>query len=374
MSDRPRAVLVLADGTVFHGDSIGAEGLAVGEVIFNTAMTGYQEILTDPSYSSQLVTLTYPSIGNTGVNSEDTESTQSAKVVHAAGLIIRNLSLVTSNWRCQQSLPDFLKQHNTLAISGVDTRKLTRILRKKGVLAGCIMAGRIDEAEALQQAQTFPGLIGMDLVRTVSCHQSWGFNGSQQNSELDQRVAVLDLGVRKSTLNKLAALGCRVTVYPAQTEAEKILAAQPDGIVLSGGPGDPQACSYAIETVRALLTSDIPVLGIHLGYQLIALAAGAKTIKMKVGHYGANHPVLELDSGQVIITSQNHGFVVDVDSLPANARITHRSLFDNGLQGFELTDYPVFCFQGQAETRVTSQTTDYLLSRFINRMTVNKQV
>lgn len=374
MSDRPRAVLVLADGTVFHGDSIGAEGLVVGEVIFNTAMTGYQEILTDPSYSSQLVTLTYPNIGNTGVNSEDTESTQSAKVVHAAGLIIRNLSLVTSNWRCQQSLPDFLKQHNTLAIAGIDTRKLTRILRKKGVLAGCIMAGRIDGAKALRQAQTFPGLIGMDLVRTVSCHQSWGFNENQQNSEPDQRVAVLDLGVRKSTLNKLAALGCRVTVYPAQTEAEKILAAQPDGIVLSGGPGDPQACSYAIETVRALLTSDIPVLGIHLGYQLIALAAGAKTIKMKVGHYGANHPVLELDSGQVIITSQNHGFVVDADSLPENACITHRSLFDNSLQGFELTDYPVFGFQGQAETRATSQTTDYLLSRFINRMAVNKQV
>lgn len=373
MSNRPHAVLVLADGTVFHGDSVGAEGLGIGEVIFNTAMTGYQEILTDPSYCHQIVTLTYPHIGNTGVNSEDIESTINSKVIHATGLVIRDLSLIASNWRHHQSLPDFLKQYNIPAISGIDTRKLTRALRGKGAQAGCIMTGRIDEAEALQQAQAFPGLIGMDLVHEVSCHQSWKFNESEWTAEAGLQVAVLDFGIKRSILAKLVELGCHVTVYPAQTSAEEILATQPDGIVLSSGPGDPQACDYAIATARTLLASSIPMFGIGLGHQLIALAIGAKIIKMKVGHYGANHPVLDIDSGQVLITKQNHGFVVDVNTLSsANARVTHRSLFDNSLQGFELTNYPVFCFQGQPKTNLNSQNGGYFFSRFISQMAENK--
>jgi len=373
VSNRPRAVLVLADGTVFHGDSIGAEGLAVGEVIFNTAMVGYQEILTDPSYCRQIVTLTYPHVGNTGVNDEDTESTLASRAIHATGLVIRDLSLVASNWRHRQSLPDFLKQHGTLAISGIDTRKLTRILRENGTQAGCIMAGHINEAEALQQARAFSVLAGVDLVREVSCQQPWRFNESEWTHETGLRVAVLDFGIRRSVLAKLVALGCHVTVYPAWTGSEEILASRPDGIVLSNGPGDPQACEYAITTTRTLLKSGIPVFGFCLGHQLIALAAGAKVIKMKTGHHGANHPVLDVDSGRVMITDQNHGFVVDADTLPANARVTHYSLFDESLQGFELTNHPVFCFQGHPEVGSGSQDADYLFHRFIRQMAKNKQ-
>lgn len=373
MSNRPRAVLVLADGTVFHGDSIGAEGLAAGEVIFNTAMVGYQEILTDPSYCRQIVTLTYPHVGNTGVNDEDTESTLASRAIHATGLVIRDLSLVASNWRHRQSLPDFLKQHGTLAISGIDTRKLTRILRENGTQAGCIMAGRINEAEALQQAQAFPGLTGVDLVHEVSCQQSWRFNESERTSETGLRIAVLDFGVRRSILAKLVALGCHVAVYPAWTNSEEILASRPDGIVLSNGPGDPQACDYAVTTTRTLLKSGVPVFGFCLGHQLIALAIGAKIIKMKTGHHGANHPVLDVDSGRVMITDQNHGFVVDAETLPANTRVTHYSLFDESLQGFELTDHSVFCFQGYPEVGSGSQDADYLFHRFIRQVAENKQ-
>lgn len=381
MSNRPRAVLVLADGTVFHGDSIGAQGVVTGEVAFNTAMTGYQEILTDPSYCRQIVTLTYPHIGNTGVNDEDVESTVASKVVHAAGLIIRDLPLVASSWRNRQSLPDFLEQHGVPAIAGIDTRKLTRILRIQGAQAGCIMAGHVDEAEALKQAQAFPGLAGMDLARVVSCDQPWEFcegdwnleTGYQTVSEHQYRVAVLDFGVKRTILRKLVERGCYAIVYPAQTRIEEILATQPDGVVLSNGPGDPEACDYAIATTRALLESKIPVFGICLGHQLIALAIGAKTIKMRFGHHGANHPVLDVDSNKVMITSQNHGFAVDADTLPANTRITHYSLFDGSLQGFELTDRPVFCFQGHPEASPGPRDIDYLFGRFVEQMAKNKQ-
>lgn len=381
MSNRPRAVLVLADGTVFHGDSIGAQGVTTGEVAFNTAMTGYQEILTDPSYCHQIVTLTYPHIGNTGVNDEDIESTVASRTVHAAGLVIRDLPLVASSWRNRQSLPDFLKYHGVPAIAGIDTRKLTRILRIKGAQAGCIMAGRVDEAEALKQAQAFPGLAGMDLARVVSCDRPWEFcegdwnpeTGYQTVSEHQYRVVVLDFGVKRTILRKLVERGCHVTVYPAQTGIEEILAAQPDGVVLSNGPGDPEACDYAIATTRALLESGIPVFGICLGHQLIALAIGAKTVKMRFGHHGANHPVLDVDNNKVMITSQNHGFAVDVDTLPVNTRVTHYSLFDGSLQGFELTDRPVFCFQGHPEASPGPRDVDYLFSRFVEQMTKNKQ-
>lgn len=381
MSNHPRAVLVLADGTVFHGDSVGAEGVTAGEVAFNTAMTGYQEILTDPSYCRQIVTLTYPHIGNTGVNDEDVESTISSRIVHAAGLVIRDLPLVASNWRSRQTLPDFLKQHSVPAIAGIDTRKLTRILRTKGAQAGCIMTSHVDEAEALRQAQVFPGLTGMDLARVVSCSQPWEFcegawspeTGYQAAGKYLYRVAVLDYGVKRAILRKLVERGCHVTVYPAQTRIDEILATRPDGVVLSNGPGDPEACDYAIDTARALLADKIPVFGICLGHQLIALAIGAKTIKMKFGHHGANHPVLDIDSSRVMITSQNHGFSVDVDTLPANARVTHHSLFDGSLQGFELTDHPVFCFQGHPEASPGPQDVDYLFNRFISRMVKNKQ-
>ncbi|MXS86192.1 carbamoyl-phosphate synthase small subunit [Nitrosomonas sp. HPC101] len=379
MSNRPHAVLVLADGTVFHGHSIGAEGVAIGEVAFNTAMTGYQEILTDPSYCRQIVTLTYPHVGNTGINDEDTEST--TRAIHAAGMVIRDLPLIASNWRSHQSLPDFLKRHDIPAIAGIDTRKLTRILRIKGAQAGCIMTGHVNESEALQQAQAFPGLAGMDLARVVSCTQSWEFSegewvpetGYRAASESQYQVAVLDFGVKRTILRKLVERGCHVTVYPAQTRIEEILRTQPDGVVLSNGPGDPEACDYAIIATRALLASRIPVFGICLGHQLIALAIGAKTIKMRFGHHGANHPVLDVDSGQVMITSQNHGFAVDADTLPANARVTHHSLFDGSLQGFELTDHPVFCFQGHPEASPGPRDVDYLFSRFVDRMARNKQ-
>lgn len=372
MSNRPRAVLVLADGTVFHGDSIGADGITTGEVAFNTAMTGYQEVLTDPSYCRQIVTLTYPHIGNTGVNDEDIESTVASRAIHAAGLVVRDLSLVASNWRSRYALPDFLKQHDIPAIAGVDTRKLTRILRTKGAQAGCIMTGHIDETEAMRQAQAFPGLIGMDLARVVSCSQPWGFSEGEWSPGKGNRVAVIDFGVKRTILRKLVERGCHVTVYPAQTQINEILATQPDGVLLSNGPGDPEACDYAINMARALLASRIPVFGICLGHQLIALAIGARTIKMKFGHHGANHPVLDVDSGRVMITSQNHGFAVDASTLPANAHVTHYSLFDGSLQGFELTDHPVFCFQGHPEASPGPQDVDYLFDRFASRMVENK--
>lgn len=380
MSDHPRALLVLADGTAFHGNSVGAEGITTGEVAFNTAMTGYQEILTDPSYCRQIVTLTYPHIGNTGTNEEDIEST-SKQAVHAAGLVIRDLPLVSSNWRSRQTLPDFLKQYGVPAIAGIDTRKLTRILREKGAQAGCIMAGQVDEAEALRQAQSFPGLTGMDLARVVSCSSPWGFNEGEWTIDQGYRagganhfkVVVVDFGIKRTILRKLVERGCNVTVYPAQTQIDAILATKPDGVLLSNGPGDPESCDYAITATRALLDRKIPLFGICLGHQILALAIGAKTVKMKFGHHGANHPVQDIDNQRVIITSQNHGFAVDIDTLPTNARITHRSLFDKSLQGFELTDRPAFCFQGHPEGGPGPHDVDYLFDRFISRMTQNKK-
>ncbi|MGG7055630.1 glutamine-hydrolyzing carbamoyl-phosphate synthase small subunit [Nitrosomonas sp. ANs5] len=375
MSDHPRALLVLADGTIFYGDAIGAEGITTGEVAFNTAMTGYQEILTDPSYCRQIVTLTYPHIGNTGTNPEDIEST-TGSTVHAAGLVIRDLPPVFSNWRSRQSLPDFLRQHGVIAIAGIDTRKLTRILREKGAQAGCLMAGNVDEAEALRQAQAFPGLAGMDLARVVSCEQPWTFEegewtgttGYRAPGDSRFRVAVLDFGVKRTILRKLVARGCQVTVYPARTSADTLLAAQPDGVLLSNGPGDPEPCEYAIATTRTLLDKQVPLFGICLGHQILALAIGARTIKMKFGHHGANHPVQDIDSARVMITSQNHGFAVDGDTLPGNARVTHSSLFDGSLQGFELTDRPAFCFQGHPEASPGPHDVDYLFDRFIRHM------
>jgi len=380
VSDHPHAMLVLADGTVFHGNSVGAEGITAGEVAFNTAMTGYQEILTDPSYCRQIITLTYPHIGNTGTNEEDIEST-TEQAVHAAGLVIRDLPLVSSNWRSRQTLPDFLKQYGVPAIAGIDTRKLTRILRERGAQAGCIMAGQVDEAEALRQAQSFPGLTGMDLASVVSCSSPWEFNEGEWTIDRGYRaggashfkVVVLDFGVKRTILRKLVERGCQVTVYPAQTQIDEILATKPDGVLLSNGPGDPESCDYAITATRALLDKKIPLFGICLGHQILALAIGAKTVKMKFGHHGANHPVQDIDNERVMITSQNHGFAVDIDTLPANARITHRSLFDKSLQGFELTDRPAFCFQGHPEASPGPHDVDYLFDRFISQMTQNKK-
>lgn len=374
MSNHPCAVLVLADGTVFHGYAIGATGITSGEVVFNTAMTGYQEILTDPSYCRQIITLTYPHIGNTGTNSEDTESISTRAVVHAAGLIIRDLPLTHSNWRSRQSLPDFLKQHGVVAIADIDTRKLTRILREKGALAGCIMAGEVDVDEALRQARAFSGPEGMDLARIVSCDRAREFdegewtveNGYRTTDAGRWKVAVLDFGVKRAILRKLVERGCKVKIYPAQTAASEILADQPDGILLSNGPGDPQACDYAIATTRSLLAQKIPLFGICLGHQMVALAIGAQTVKMKFGHHGANHPVQDIDNGRVMITSQNHGFAVAAESLPSHARVTHKSLFDSSLQGFELSGSPVFCFQGHPEASPGPHDVDYLFDRFIS--------
>lgn len=379
MSQRPKAILALADGTIFRGISIGAEGVNVGEVAFNTAMTGYQEILTDPSYCQQIVTLTYPHIGNTGTNTEDIES-KSGKVF-AAGLVIRDLPLVSSSWRKTQTLPEYLKEHNIVAIADIDTRKLTRILREKGAQSGCIMAGQIDEAEALRVAKTFPGLKGMDLAKTVCCDQpyewregEWTLEQGYQTPENPSfKVAALDFGIKRNILRKLAQRGCHVQVYPAQTTAKELLASEPDGVFLSNGPGDPEPCDYAIAATKELLKKKIPLFGICLGHQLLGLANGARTIKMKFGHHGANHPVQDVSSGQVIITSQNHGFAVDVDTLPKNARVTHVSLFDGSLQGFELTDRPAFCFQGHPEASPGPSEADYLFDRFIDMMKEYKE-
>ena len=350
------ALLVLEDGTVFKGVSIGAEGCSVGEVVFNTSMTGYQEILTDPSYSRQIVTLTYPHIGNTGTNSEDEESSQ----IHAQGLIIRDLPILASNFRNQQSLSDYLKSHNIVGIADIDTRKLTRILREKGAQAGCILAGKqLDEAHALSQARAFPGLKGMDLAKEVTVSESYDWSeGSWQlgkghvtptADELKYHVVAYDFGVKRNILRMLVDRGCRLTVVPAKTPAAEVLAMNPDGIFLSNGPGDPEPCDYAIEAIKTFLGTNTPVFGICLGHQLLGLASGAKTVKMKFGHHGANHPVKSLDNNTVMITAQNHGFAVDENSLPDCLRATHVSLFDGSLQGIHRTDRPAFSFQGHPE-------------------------
>ncbi|ULR30526.1 glutamine-hydrolyzing carbamoyl-phosphate synthase small subunit [Dickeya fangzhongdai] len=351
------ALLVLEDGTQFHGRAIGAEGTAVGEVVFNTSMTGYQEILTDPSYSRQIVTLTYPHIGNVGANKADEES----PAVHAQGLVIRDLPLIASNYRSEESLSDYLKRNNIVAIADIDTRKLTRLLREKGAQNGCIIAGDApDAALALEKAKAFPGLKGMDLAKEVTTRSSyswlqgsWTLEGelpaAKEESELPYHVVAYDYGVKRNILRMLVDRGCRLTVVPAQTPAEDVLKLNPDGIFLSNGPGDPEPCDYAINAIKAFLETEIPVFGICLGHQLLALASGAKTIKMKFGHHGGNHPVKDLDGNRVMITAQNHGFAVDETSLPTTLRATHKSLFDGSLQGIHRTDKAAFSFQGHPE-------------------------
>ncbi len=376
MSAKPPAILALADGSIFRGEGIGAEGISAGEVVFNTAMTGYQEILTDPSYCRQIVTLTYPHIGNTGVNGDDAESGR----VDVAGLVIRDLSMTVSNWRSGQSLADYLKVRRIVAIAGIDTRKLTRILREKGALGGCLMsaatAGQVDETEALRRARDFPGLAGMDLAKVVSTTQayewlegSWALGrGFGVLSSPRFHVVAYDFGVKRNILRMLVDRGCRVTVLPAQTPARELLKLKPDGVFLSNGPGDPQPCDYAIEAIREIIAIGLPVFGICLGHQLMGLASGAKTMKMKFGHHGANHPVKDLDTGRVLITSQNHGFAVDPASLPENMRTTHVSLFDGSLQGLSRTDKPAFCFQGHPEASPGPQDVSYLFDRFCKLM------
>ncbi|WP_372880746.1 glutamine-hydrolyzing carbamoyl-phosphate synthase small subunit [Psychromonas sp.] len=349
------AILVLEDGTVFEGISIGADGSSIGEVVFNTSMTGYQEILTDPSYARQIVTLTYPHIGNTGTNDEDEESTS----IHACGLVIRDLPLLASNFRNQASLSDYLKARNVVGIADIDTRKLTRILREKGAQAGCIVAGEnIDVASALAQAKAFPGLKGMDLAKEVTTAEryewlqgSWTLTGGlpADNTDTKYHVVAYDYGVKRNILRMLVDRDCRLTVVPAQTPAAEVLAMNPDGVFLSNGPGDPEPCTYAIEAIQDILKTDIPVFGICLGHQLLALASGAKTAKMKFGHHGANHPVKDLQRNVVMITSQNHGFAADEKTLPENLRATHVSLFDGSLQGIRRTDKAAFSFQGHPE-------------------------
>ncbi len=371
----PPAVLVLADGTVFRGYAIGAAGITSGEVVFNTAITGYQEILTDPSYCRQIVTLTYPHIGNVGCNAEDFES----RANFAAGLVIRDLPLRAENWRLQDTLPDYLKKHGVVAIAGIDTRKLTRILREKGAQAGCIMAVDVDEAKALGEAKAFPGLAGMDLAKVVSAEApyewsegEWSLKGYLPAAEAEYHVVAFDYGVKRNILRMLASRGCKVTVVPAQTSAAEVLKYNPDGVFLSNGPGDPEPCEYAIEAIRELLAKGIPTYGICLGHQLLALASGARTVKMKFGHHGANHPVKDLDTQQVMITSQNHGFAVDAETLPANLRPTHVSLFDGSLQGVARTDVPAFSFQGHPEASPGPHDVAYLFDRFISLMQARK--
>jgi carbamoyl-phosphate synthase small subunit len=366
------AILALADGTIFRGRSIGATGASAGEIVFNTSMTGYQEILTDPSYCRQIVTLTYPHIGNTGINPEDVESGK----IFASGLVIRDLPLVASNWRKTQGLSEYLTENGVVAIADIDTRKLTRMLREKGAQSACIMAGDVDEARALALARTFPGLSGMDLAQVVSCDAPYEWDecewtlgsgyGRQNNPKY--HVVAFDYGIKRNILRKLASRGCRVTVLPARASSADVLKLNPDGIFLSNGPGDPEPCDYAIAAIRELLETRIPLFGICLGHQLLALAVGAKTLKMKFGHHGANHPVQDLDSGRVMISSQNHGFAVDASTLPDNARLTHVSLFDGSLQGFALKDRPAFCFQGHPEASPGPQDVDYLFDRFVSQM------
>ena len=367
-----KAILVLADGTVFEGDSIGASGLAVGEVVFNTAITGYQEILTDPSYSQQIVTLTYPHIGNVGTNPEDAESPR----VFASGLVIRDLSATVSNWRARESLGDYMRRHNVVGIANIDTRRLTRLLREKGAQNACLMAGAVNPELALAEAQRFPGLKGMDLAKVVTTSEpykwsesvwQWG-QSSARAQDKTFNVVAYDFGVKRNILRLLVERGCDVSVVPAQTSAAQVLALKPQGVFLSNGPGDPEPCDYAIAAIRAFLSRGIPVFGICLGHQLLGLASGARTMKMKFGHHGANHPVQDLRSRRVMITSQNHGFAVDEATLPSNIQPTHRSLFDGTLQGFELTDKPAFSFQGHPEASPGPNDIVPLFDHFIELM------
>ncbi|MFO0521792.1 MAG: glutamine-hydrolyzing carbamoyl-phosphate synthase small subunit [bacterium] len=377
MSTRPPALLALADGTMFHGRSIGAPVESTGEIVFNTSMSGYQEILTDPSYAGQIVTLTYPHIGNVGVNPEDVESAG----VFAAGLVIRDLSMVASNFRSTQSLTGYLEAASVPGIAEIATRKLTRILREKGAQGGCLVAAAtagatLDADRALAAARGFPGLGGMDLAKDVTCSAAYAWTegvwtlGSGHSTPPAPRfhVVAYDFGVKRNILRMLASRGCRLTVVPAQTPAAEVLALAPDGVFLSNGPGDPEPCDYAVSAIRTLLDREVPLFGICLGHQLLGLASGAKTQKMKFGHHGANHPVQDLDTKRVMITSQNHGFQVDPDTLPSTARITHVSLFDGSLQGFERTDRPAFCFQGHPEASPGPHDIDYLFDRFIRLM------
>lgn len=371
-SPKRPALLVLEDGSIFRGTAIGADGLAVGEVVFNTAMTGYQEILTDPSYAQQIVTLTYPHIGNVGTNSEDEE----CEKIWATGLVIRDLPLLASNFRNQQNLDDYLLQHNILGIADIDTRRLTRILRDKGAQSGCIMAGELNDEQALAAAKDFAGLKGLDLAKVVSTTESYTWSegswtlgaGHAKNIEKKFKVVAYDFGAKRNILRMLADRGCELTVVPAQTPASEVLAMQPDGVFLSNGPGDPEPCDYAIEAIKAIVASDTPVFGICLGHQLLALASGAQTVKMELGHHGANHPVQNLEDGTVLITSQNHGFAVDEASLPDSLRATHKSLFDQTLQGIHRTDKPAFSFQGHPEASPGPHDAAPLFDHFIELM------
>ena len=368
------AVLVLADGTVFRGRGVGASGLAAGEVVFNTAMTGYQEILTDPSYAGQIVTLTYPHIGNTGVNAEDGESHK----VYAAGLVVRDVPATLSSWRAQQSLPEYLAGRGVVAIADIDTRKLTRMLREKGAQNGCVMAGAVDVDRALAAARAFPGLAGMDLAKEVTTREPYEWRegrwelgkGCRAVEDPQWHVVAYDFGIKRNILRLLAERGARVTVVPAQTPAREAMRMRPDGVFLSNGPGDPEPCDYAIEAIGELLDATrVPVFGICLGHQLMGLASGARTVKMKFGHHGANHPVKDLETGRVVITSQNHGFAVDPSTLPATLRLTHVSLFDGSLQGLARIDRPAFCFQGHPEASPGPHDIGYLFDRFARMMT-----
>ncbi len=370
------AILVLEDGSVFRGTSIGADGHAVGEVVFNTAMTGYQEILTDPSYAKQMVTLTYPHIGNTGTNAEDEESNQ----VWAEALIIRDLPLLQSNFRSEETLPEYLKRHNKVAIADIDTRRLTRILRDKGAQNGCLMSGDISEEKALELAKQFPGLKGMDLAKEVCTKETYQWDATswelgKGHGKLEDKkfkVVAYDYGVKRNILRMLTDRGCDLTVVPAQTPAGEVLAMNPDGVFLSNGPGDPEPCDYAIDAIKEIVATGTPTFGICLGHQLLALASGAKTVKMKFGHHGANHPVQNLDDKTVLITSQNHGFAADEETLPENLRATHRSLFDGSLQGIHRTDQPAFSFQGHPEASPGPHDAAPLFDHFIELMTQHK--
>lgn len=369
---RMGAILALADGTIFSGTAIGAEGFSVGEVVFNTALTGYQEILTDPSYARQIVTLTYPHIGNVGVNPDDRESDN----IWAAGLVIRDLPLLASNFRSQQTLGDYLREHNILGIADIDTRALTRRLRQSGAQSGCVMAGDVDPQIALEKACAFPGLQGLDLAKEVSIAEAskwdsggWSLEGGYSQGQAPRyKVVAYDFGAKHNILRMLVDRSCELWVVPAQTSATEVLAMQPDGVFLSNGPGDPEPCDYAIDAIREILTAGTPIFGICLGHQLLALASGARTIKMKFGHHGANHPVEDVTAQRVMITSQNHGFAVDEDSLPANLAVTHRSLFDGSLQGIERTDKPAFGFQGHPEASPGPHDAAALFDRFIAMM------
>jgi len=377
VSHFPPALLALADGTVFIGKGIGASGSSVGEVVFNTALTGYQEILTDPSYSRQIVTLTYPHIGNYGVNRQDCEADR----IHAAGLVIRDLPLLASNFRSEQTLDAYLRAENVRGLADIDTRKLTRILRENGAQAGCLVSGNaagdhLDADAAVAQARAFPGLAGMDLAQVVSVQQPYAWSegewqlgaGFAQPGSSRFKVVAYDFGVKRNILRMLASRGCDLTVVPAKTPAAEALAMKPDGVFLSNGPGDPEPCDYAVAAIRSFLDKKLPTFGICLGHQLMALAAGGKTLKMKFGHHGANHPVKDLESGQVLITSQNHGFAADPATLPANVKVTHVSLFDGSLQGMAWTDRPAFCFQGHPEASPGPHDVAYLFDRFIGMM------